>query len=270
MLGAIVYKLRAENSARLPYINGRLMHAVFFKILRESSPKLENYVHERLNIKPFTVSFLNPAADLESDERAWRVSKGDAFFWKVTALNEDILQAVLSIAVGYTIQVDKLVLKVERVMADRSDRKDTGVIAKDDFIRQCRKYFSSTQVDFEFLSPVSFRIDNYDAPYPRSELLFASLADKWNQLQMPASADKSLVREVAAQIRLIQWQGQSQSFYFGHDRGTLGFWGIFRYDLRALSEEYRRMFLLLAKFAEFSGVGRLTAQGFGQTRVRFQ
>ena len=35
MIGAVVYKLRAENSARLPIVNGRFMHAAFFKILND-------------------------------------------------------------------------------------------------------------------------------------------------------------------------------------------------------------------------------------------
>ncbi len=71
MTGAAVYRLRAENSARLPMINGRLMHAVFFKILHEFSPELEKFVHGELNLKPFTVSFLEPVGEISSVEERW-------------------------------------------------------------------------------------------------------------------------------------------------------------------------------------------------------
>ena len=48
MIGAVHYKLRATNSARLPLINGRLMHAAFFKILHNIAPEIENFVHENM------------------------------------------------------------------------------------------------------------------------------------------------------------------------------------------------------------------------------
>ncbi len=50
----------------------------------------------------------------------------------------------------------------------------------------------------------------------------------------------------------------------------LAFTGSFSYDLRHLPEEMRRRFLLLARFAEFSGVGRMTSQGFGQVRAAWR
>ena len=268
MIGAIVYQLRAVNSALLSFINGRLMHAAFFKVLHESSPELEEFVHDNMNIKPFTVSFLNPASNLKSDNNYWQVSKGSLFYWRVTALNDVILQAVSSIRIGQTIKVGGLHLIIENVIADKDIRSDAEIISEDDLIASCRNYTSIKEIEFNFLSPVSFRIDSYDAPYPRSELIFSSLADKWSQAQMPADVDKKNIRELAADIRLMQWQGQSKKFYFGHDRGTLAFWGEFKYNLEALSEELQRVFLLLAKFSEFSGVGRLTAQGFGQTRIK--
>ena len=270
MIGAIIYRLRAENSARLSFINGRLMHAAFFRVLHEMSPELEVFVHDNMNIKPFTVSFLNPVTNLNSDSKAWYVSKGDKFFWRVTALNEDIIQAVLSIEIGQEIQVGALNLRFEKVIADKGIKSESGIIAVNELITSCKNSPPIKEINFHFLSPVSFRIDNYDAPYPRSELIFASLADKWTQAQMPASVDKKEIRELAEQIRLTQWQGQSKEFYFARDRGTLGFWGNFVYNVEALSEDIRRVFLLLAKFAEYSGVGRLTAQGFGQTRIKIQ
>ena len=49
MIGAVTYELRAENSARLQFINGRFMHAAFFKILNEHSPKLGDFVHNQMN-----------------------------------------------------------------------------------------------------------------------------------------------------------------------------------------------------------------------------
>lgn len=269
MIGAVVYELQAENFSRLPFINGRLMHAAFFKILHETSPELENFVHEKMNIKPFTVSFLNPAKKIPNFEERWEVRRGDKFFWRVTGLNEKILQAALNIPVGSQIQVGDLILTVKKIIADKNIRSDSGIISVQDFIFDFKNFPVIKEIEFKFLSPVSFRIDNFDAPYPRAELIFSSLADKWTQAQMPATADKKTVRELAAQIFLTEWEGLSKKFYFGHDRGTLAFWGKFKFNVKNFSADIRKVFCLLAKFGEFSGVGRLTAQGFGQTAVNF-
>lgn len=267
MIGAVVYKLRAENSTQLPLINGRLMHAAFFKILNEFSPTFGASVHNDWNIKPFTVSFLEPARKILSVEERWLVRRGDEFFWRITGLNAEILQAALSVTVGEKIQAGGLILRVEKIICDGNIRADSGVIAVEELISSVKKISPVKEICFNFVSPVSFRIDDFDAPYPRAELIFPSLADKWTQSKMPATVDKKIIRELAAQIRLTQWRGESKKFYFARDRGTLAFSGEFFYNVEALSNELQRVFLLLAKFGEFAGVGRLTGQGFGQVRI---
>lgn len=259
MTGAAVYRLRAQNSARLPLINGRLMHAAFFKILHEISPELERFVHDRQNIKPFTVSFLDPLAELPSAAGRWDVRRGDKFYWRVTGLNEEILNAAFSVPVGCELQAGGLILVVEDVDARAVD-----------LIADVREMPAAEELALKFVTPVSFRIDEFDAPYPRAELIFGSLADKWIQAEMPAAVDRQQIRELAAQVRLTEWAGRSKKFYLAHDRGALGFWGSFRYSLGALGSDWRKVFMLLAKFAEYAGVGRLCGQGFGQTRVNFQ
>jgi len=259
MIGEVIFKLTAENVGALKFINGRLMHAAFFKILNLTAPHLENFIHDKMNLKPFTVSFLNPAKDLPSIEEQWRVRRGDKFSWRVTALNEEILQAILSVKVGYEIQVGNLFFTVQKI--------DVGkIISVQDLITEAKNSSPCREIEFQFLTPVSFRTDDFDAPYPRAELIFSSLADKWTQAQMPAAADKKTIRDLAKDVRLTEWQGRSKKFYFAHDRGTLAFWGKFLYSLETLPEDVRKIFNLLASFSEFCGVGRLTGQGFGQTK----
>ena len=263
MIGAVTYELRAENSARLPFINGRFMHAAFFKILNEHAPELGDFVHNNMNLKPFTVSFLDPIEKLENFEGRWDVRRGDKFLWRVTALNAEILRAAESVPVDYKIQAGALPLTIKKIQTVSS-------VAISEFISRAKNFSHVKEICFEFVSPVSFRIDDFDAPYPRADLIFASLADKWTQAAMPAGADKKIIQELAAQVRLTQWQGQCQKFYLASNRGVTAFFGKFLYDVEALSRDVQKVFLLLAKFGEYAGVGRLTGQGFGQTRVEFR
>ncbi len=269
MIGALVYKLRAENETSLPIVNGRLMHAAFFKILNDFSPKFGTFIHNEWNIKPFTVSFLEPAGKILPFGDRWAVQRDDKFFWRVTGLNEKILQAALNIPVGEKIRAGGLTLRLEKIICDGNVRADTGVVEVEDLISGVKIFQSVDEISFDFVSPVSFRIDDFDAPYPRADLIFPSLADKWTQAQMPAAADKKIIRELAEKIRLTQWSGECKKFYLSKNRGTLAFRGKFSYSLESLSGDVQKVFLLLAKFGEFAGVGRLTGQGFGQTRVSF-
>ena len=265
MLGASVLKLRAENAAALPMINGRLMHAAFFRLLHEHAPALETALHARQNIKPFTVSMLDPLGAARSDYNAWQVLRHDEFLWRLTVLNEELFRAVLSMPPDQAIQAGALQLRVDDVMVE--GRRDCGAESKVDFIERIRASAAPKDIAMRFASPTTFRIDDQDAPYPRAELIFGSLADKWEQSEMPASADKQLIKELASGLRLTTWSGQSKKIFFGRDRGTLAFWGEFNFNVERLSTDERKVFLLMAHFAEYAGVGRLTAQGFGQTRV---
>lgn len=263
MIGAAVLTLRAQNAGRLPFINGRLMHAAFFTILNEFAAGLGNFIHDTMNIKPFTVSFLDPAEKISSAQNYWQVRRGDKFLWRVTGLNAEILRTIMRVPIGYKIQVGALILSVENFSGD------ADFVAADDFIFGIKNAQPAAEICFEFVSPTTFRIDNFDAPYPRAELIFASLADKWTQADMPAAVDKKIIRDLAAEIHLCEWSGQCKKFYLTRDRGTLAFWGKFFYGVSNLSADIVKAFMLLAKFGEFAGIGRLTGQGFGQVRTTF-
>lgn len=111
MMGAVIFKLRAEQDAVLPAVNGRLMHAAFFHLLQEVSPDASAYLHDKLTMKPFTVSMLSlPEWKRGKFEGIHTVTKGTVFYWRVTALWEKLLQMILSVPRGYHVQAGFLLL----------------------------------------------------------------------------------------------------------------------------------------------------------------
>ena len=124
MIGAVVYRLRAEDAARVPVFHGRWLHGLFFKIMEGYSAELSTYVHEALNVKPFTVSLLKQRQG--KDEGGYRaIARGESLSWRVTALREDVLQAALHVRTGEVLQAGNLPLRVEKVKADGTE--DSGV-----------------------------------------------------------------------------------------------------------------------------------------------
>ena len=124
-------------------------------------------------------------------------------------------------------------------------------------------------ITFQFLTPVSFRYFQADMPLPKPDLIYGSLADKWNQAAMPLHLEKDLVKQIALQCQLVQWEGKSSRIFFTPKQGVTGFTGVFTFDLRKLAHSDSQILLLLAQFSVFSGVGRLTGQGMGQARVTY-
>ena len=271
MIGAAVYRLRAQNSAWLPMVHGRLLHAAFFAALQDISPELSGFVHDQMNIKPFTVSELMPwKQTLRRQGSGWNIAAGTRLDWRVTGLNDVMLQAIAAIRPNHSFRVGRLLLVVEKLMMDPAEHPDSGILDENELIAACLQEPQIDEITFRFLSPVSFRADDHDYPWPLPEYVFASLADKWRQAGLPGDFDKNTIREEAAVVRPLTWQGESRKVYFTRERGILAFIGRFTYDLRELAPERQQMFLLLAQFAVFSGVGRMTGQGLGQTRVIYE
>ena len=270
MIGAVVYRLRAVNAAWLPVVHGRFMHAAFFAALRELSPELSGYVHDEMNSKPFTVSFMKPCQKMHVDRGAWQVRPDMEFYWRVTALDETILRVLLALRPGHLMQVGKLSLQITKVMANPEEHAESGILDENELIAACLGIPQVQEIELHFCSPVTFRFFDRDYPVPLPEYIWGSLADKWNQCPLPMELDVAELREQARSIIPLFWEGRTRTMYLSPQRGVMGFEGRFCYDISQQPPEQQQLFLLLAQFSVFAGVGRLTAQGLGQTRISYK
>ena len=270
MIGAAVYRLKAEGSGHLPEIHGRFLHAAFFAALRKLSPDLSAHIHDKMNVKPFTVSCLYPERAVQKGEAGWSVRKGTRFFWRATGLNELMVHALASLTEGTHLMVGRIPFVVEQATLNPNDHREAGVVDENDLIAQCLSVPSIREITFHFRSPVSFRADTHDFPWPLAPYVFGSLADKWTQAGLPGVFGKRDIHEEAEALLPLAWQGESRLVYLADNRGVLAFTGTFSYALNMLEEERRQAFLLLAQFSTFSGVGRLTGQGLGESRITYR
>lgn len=272
MIGAVVFRLQAVNAARLPVTQGRLLHAAFFHLLQETSPALSACIHDTMKIKPFTVSEIEflPHAPKKHGSY-YQIMPGQEGNWRVTALHETLLQAVVSIPQGTLVRLQTCLFRIQAIYASPEACRDTGIMDETELIGACLQCQEVQQITFHFSSPVSFRYFTEDYAAPDPVYIFSSLADKWNHLAMPMDIDRDMVRQLAAQYCILSsWEGHSQKVFFSRQRGTLGFVGTFTFSLTNMPQEQRVLFLLLAQFAVFSGTGRMTGQGMGQTRITYQ
>ena len=269
MLGAVVYTLEAEQSGWLPEFSGRVMHGVFFRMLQEASQELASYVHEQMKMKPFTVSSLQGKKYKPVRGKIY-VKQGDVFQWRVTGMHESILQAMLQTEPGDVLQVNSLPMQVKSLTADGEQNPRAGFLAENDLLGLSLGEENFSRLTIDFISPTAFRVDVVDYPMPLPWLVFPSLAEKWQQLDMPAEIDKAQVRELSEKVYIEHWSGRTKSVYLTPQTGVNTFTGTFSYNLSQLAMEERQVLLLLAQFGVFAGCGRMAGQGLGQMKVTYR
>ncbi|MCH3914453.1 MAG: CRISPR-associated endoribonuclease Cas6 [Acidaminococcaceae bacterium] len=270
MIGAVVYKLCVRENGYLPKHQGRLLHAAFFHILSCFSEELAACTHDDVRIKSFTVSDLDEEQKNKYNVDRIFVRKGQTFFWRVTALTDELLEAALSVPIGFVIKIGAVQFSVLHIISNGNEKADSGLLDINALIHTCLMENEISSITFRFLSPVSFRTFKYDYPFPLPQLIYGSLVDKWNLAGMPIFLNKDEVRSIAEKLIPIAWQGKTEQIYFKSDRGITGFTGNFSFSVAMEPLDYRRIFLLLAQFSVFAGVGRLTGQGMGQTRITYR
>lgn len=267
MIGAIVFELRAENCDSLPRNHGQQLHGLCFKILEEFSPALATHIHNHMSIKPFTVAeFEYPKQILGRNNRLY-IQEGTLLRWRVTALQDEVLQAFLKLQPGQMLTLGKLQLKVERLLMNPEICAYTGLIEPTDMLAEFFSYTPPLALTMDFHSITTFRSGVQDYPWPLPEFVFGSLADKWTALAMPGEISAKEIRAAATAILPLQWQGKSCRINLSPKRSATGFIGQFTYSLAELSPTDQQLIALLAAYAEFSGVGRWTAHGLGQVRI---
>ena len=272
MLGAAVYILRANNSATIPAYHGRLAHAAFLSALREVTPQVATYLHETQPQKPFTVAELFFSAkhtQKSSKQKFISVEQDTLATWRITGLNETFMPYLTSLTPGKIIRFNKLLLSIEKCCFSPDEHDDSGLISKSDLLAACFNVPQVEKISFSFLSPTTFRFFDCDYPLPLPSYVFGSLAEKWQQNDTTnlLPLDKSAIRDAAAALFPEEWQGKSCVLPVTENRYIHSFTGNFTYNTTKLSREQQQIFLLLAQFATFAGVGRLTGQGLGQTKM---
>jgi CRISPR-associated endoribonuclease Cas6 len=115
-------------------------------------------------------------------------------------------------------------------------------------------------ISFRFHSPTSFKQNNCIQPFPLPELVFSNLLRRWNTFA-PAEYHFSKV----------EWQGMTAAYdlktkVIKKEVTEIGSVGWVKYEFK--NEEQARVATTLANFANFSGVGRKTALGMGQTQFK--
>lgn len=259
-----MYILRAQNEASLIPFHGKLLHGALFGVIKEVNAEAAQVIYEQTKSKIFSYGLL------ETDEQPHigeiTIKPGKIYRWRVAALYEVMLNLLLSIPIGTRLRIGRAIMIVEEVVVD--GRWSTGVVEDNMIIAGGLAIKNACAITFYFLPPATFHRGDMDYPFPLLELIFVSLARKWCDNCMPLDINPEILRKKAWDIKPFSWHGRSILGYIAKGQGVTGFVGSFTYSfLEGVKHNWRQVFLMLTQYAEFAGVGRITAQGFGRVKT---
>jgi CRISPR-associated endoribonuclease Cas6 len=221
----------------LPPSVGRAIHAQFFQWLAIADPTLADHLHQQSQL-PFTLS-LSPSSHPKL---------------RISLLQKELLAPLLlglSQSLGQEILLANIACRLGQAIN----------ILQANHFNQLAQIPPQEVIELAFLSSTSFKEEQHIQPFPLPEMVFGSLHRRWNtfaaeELWLPKLSWQGLVAMYELKTKTFRMEG-------GAEIGSVG-WVRYRFP----DPEQARIATILAHFASFAGVGRKTAMGMGQVRLK--
>jgi CRISPR-associated endoribonuclease Cas6 len=269
---SLILRLRLQKSsfpAEKKDWYGRAAQALCLSAIKQaSSAELSARLHSPNQIRPYTVSNLMPDTD---DVRSQ--ASDPTCFLRFTALNQEVSAAMLAaiaddgpLAVEQTLNLSGMHLQIIDVAINPDQHPWAGVSTYEQIRDQVRlsSHHQPLPIRFEYYSPTHFKttIPKSGSAVPLPHLVFGSLYSRWQRyagIEMPASLQDFILTSV----KLEEFDLRTKEIDTGRFPriGSLGWCCYSTSDWRSPCWTALRM---LAAFAQYAGVGKETAVGFGQ------
>jgi CRISPR-associated endoribonuclease Cas6 len=247
---------------------GRAAHALLFNVVAQANPALAGEMHDDQGLRPFTASTLIGRFPNHGLDPA------KPYSLRFTALSQAITTILLNaiqpgglLTPGAAVQLDETRFQVQAVTWDASTNSWAGATSYQEL--GAAHLLAATpaprKVIFQFSSPTGFHSNERMMPWPLPEMVFTSLADRWNtyaSISFPAE-----IRRYAAECLAIERFDLSSRAIPTKGGGVrVGAVGSVTYATLNYDRYWMSLVHTLAAYAIYAGVGHATAQGMGQCR----
>ncbi|MFL5805127.1 MAG: CRISPR system precrRNA processing endoribonuclease RAMP protein Cas6 [Roseiflexaceae bacterium] len=263
-LYALVIRLRPERGGPPPDPRGHGAQALFLDLLRQVAPALAEQLHADASSKPYTVAVLPVPGRLR---RADDLVELRVAFTRAE-LFPPVTRALLEQTAAPALRLGRAALALEDVMGTPGSHPWAGYGAFAELAAGAR---AAGELTLEFATPTAIsqatRADGRQrlALLPMPEIVFPSIARRWNELAPPVlHLDRDLVAAACSDTLVSRYTLETAQINLGKGPQK-GFVGICTYEAPADAEQ-ARILSLLADAVFYLGVGIKTARGMGLCR----
>ena len=266
-LVSLVITVRPAEPVTVPGHLGRAAYALLMRWLSDADAALAQHWHDAGGPKPFTCSTLVGGRRTGSNARA--LTPDRPVWLRFTALDPAVAAALLARAADppASIELDGIALPVESMTADPDAHPWAGTATYDALAAPylLARARAPRRLALELVSPATFRQNGMNMPVPLPDLLFGSLADRWNAFSAIAISPE--VRRYAAEcVALSSFRLRSGAVPVKEGAPQVGARGTAGYVAVHYDRYWMGVLALLADFAFYAGAGRMTTMGLGQVR----
>lgn len=267
-LVSLVITVRPGEPVSVPGYLGRAAHALLLRWLDETDPALARQWHDANGPKPFTCSSLIGGGRMDHDGLR-RLTPERTYWLRLTSLDPAISAALLSRCEQppASVELDRVILSVESVTADPNTHPWAATAQYEDLAAPylLARQSAPRRVRLRFTSPVTFRQRELNVPLPLPGLVFGGLTDRWNAFS-PVAIGPEARRYAEECVALSSFTLRSRALPVKDGGLQVGAVGEAGYVALTYDRYWMSTLNLLADFALYAGVGRLTTSGLGQTR----
>lgn len=266
IIGSATLRLIAKNECKLPVSHGRLLHAALLDIVRERDPELSRFMHNS-KVNNFSVALLKVSSPVTN--HSYTIKEGVVAYWRIGVIGERLLDLLWNLPNKIDLRIGAASFYIDSVFKKDSKDGELSKIDTEDFENNIINFSEKKYVTIKFLSPTTFSGSAGDYPMPLPKIIFGSLAERWNSFTESTSFNVKNVKEISEYLLPRRWEGRSCVYNISPKLSVPSFVGSFTYDLGTLPPEYRCVFIILAEFAKYTGIGRHTGQGMGRVEVKY-
>ncbi|MBE9225406.1 CRISPR system precrRNA processing endoribonuclease RAMP protein Cas6 [Phormidium sp. LEGE 05292] len=255
-LYSLVVELAAAERGNIPATLSRAIHGLVMNWLKLGDPQLSEAIHAS-HESPLSLS------GLLGNRRPKGTQAGDNFCFRVGLLNGSLMEPLLMGVEKWGTQplvLGRFPFALRSIYTLPGTHRFAGSADYTLLANTPQTTQTTAEIELNFVSPTSFKQSRGIQPFPLPELVFGSLLRRWNafaleELNFPSVEWEGLVSAYELKTYALKMEGGSE----------IGAQGWVRYYFP--DAEQAKLATVLAHFAFFSGVGRKTSMGMGQTQL---
>ena len=265
MPSVLILQLTAAQPGSYLQSTGAFVHGWWFQNWRTYNPCMADEMHLLNQVAPFTLS---PLIGLRPYHNGCQpVEMGDSARLRLTSLSPELDERLPEWlkSIPPLITLGDINWNIVGAHINRDTHPLSCMTSYDELVLKLSDMHPPEMWEIELQTPTYFNGKLWQFPFPLPELMMKSWLMRWNHFA-PIALPEQIIAAARDNLVVSRYELRTQTWLQAGER-KVGCIGTLRLKALDLHPSLRVALNLLFHYAEFSGTGHHTTQGFGQTRL---